>query len=163
MTDWIAVLRAVAEKAGRLALDNAKSGIGHVAFVMDCVSRAAADELERQRDAAQGAMRESASDIGSAASPETPWPPASSDACDFRPDSTAACSRGTQGCWKWHELDTLRAQLAEREAELAAIKSSERERLIRDACGAWDGGSTIADQMNRLSAHERARRAKEKP
>ena len=62
------------------------------------------------------------------------------------------------------ERDTLRAQLAEREAELAALRSSERERkpLVDRALSTFVGGYFDLSAVRELLNHERARRAKEK-
>jgi len=211
MTDWIAVLRAVAVRLGYGPAET------RIPIILAIAAGGAATELERQRDAAQGAdplhpdgrctcggggscewcrshcvdcgvrltaqgaMRESASDIWPASSPETPRPHASSERHEIamllwdhvavKPGrygwlNAADAVLAREAGWR-KEIDALRAQLAEREAELAALRSSERERLIAEVVAkssALLGGFfpyPLVEAARELAANERARRARE--
>ncbi len=177
MTDWIAVLRHMEKKLYKLASD---SPIDVVAWA---ACEAAADELERQRDAAQGTEEAAKTRQPLAvASDMAPSAPASSErealaralrAAWAEPGPSPRAIQSVPGDYgdKWLRVAdeviareaALRAQLAEREAELAALRSSERERLISEvvaqSSSCFPYNRDVA--ANALVAHERAHRAKE--
>lgn len=148
MIDWIAVLRAVEKCTYSIDQD----GTSSVGYVVTVVSATVADELERQRDAAQGNGEEGRGyDNGGSSCPsEALASPAA--AADQRAPSPASSERNEVATLLWDhvsakpgrhgwlhaadavlameagwraEIDALRAQLAEREAAFGR----DRERL----------------------------------
>lgn len=174
MVDWIAVLRAAANRLASVGAESAASAGVALLHALD----AAADELERQRDAAQGAatVPDTSAHEGAQEDRCAQPPPASStrdeiatllwDHVAVMPGrygwlNAADAVLAMEAGWR-KEIEYLRAQLAEREAELAALRSSDREQTIREVCRVWGEGGDVTILMDHLAAHERARRAKEK-
>ena len=166
MVDWIAVLRAAANRLASVGAESAASAGVALLHALD----AAADELERQRDAAQGAAtvpdtsaREGAQEDRCAQPPPAPicnqhlhHDSLKDGRCELPAGHTGFCSNGafpyqpvaahgTEEAAKTRQplavaSDTAHSAPASSSADFARVVLAERDKY-RDDAAAWQGAS----------------------